>query len=349
MSGEQRQIEYVTTSDGARIACKRKSHAGGPPVILVHGLGVNADLWDLPEVRGEDYHYRSLAAILSEVNCDLWMVNLRGHGAPHALSESPPGQEDWCVDHFILYDLPAVIARVRAATGRRPFVIGNSMGAMTLSGHVQGARLIEESAGARIVADAETARQRAAELAGCVFVEFPAALRWPAALYDDGGGWNWNGVLRDWRCAEGDANYPFEILARWGWLQAIIEATGQVPLAWLRGDPGQPWWSRLSPQVAERVSVLEKSVVEGMLGLVGKIKGGTNYRAEVLLQGRRYVADHMKAGVLKQMAKSVRQGAFVSTLGSPDHVYSDNYQHITVPTLVIVGGRDRIANAEVTR
>jgi alpha-beta hydrolase superfamily lysophospholipase len=33
----------------------------------------------------------------------------------------------------------------------------------------------------------------------------------------------------------------------------------------------------------------------------------------------------------------------------PDHVYSDHYHHIELPVLVIVGGQDRVANAEVTR
>jgi pimeloyl-ACP methyl ester carboxylesterase len=339
----------VTTADGARIALKRKPVRDGTPVIFLHGLAVNADLWDLPEIRGAGFHYRSLAAILHEAGYDIWLMNLRGHGGPHMLSEPPPGQDDWCVDHFIVFDLPAVVDHVLAQTGRRPFVIGNSMGAMTLAGYVQGATLAGAGDAQRVAAAPELARQRSARLAGAVFVEFPAALRWPSSLFDEGGQINWTNLLRDWHRTDADTNYPFELLARWGWLQALVEAAGVVPLDWLRADPSQPWWSRLPEPVAGRVAALERAAVQAMLQLGGTFTGATNHRAEVILQGRRYVMDHMKAGVLKQMAESVRRGAFVSGLGTPPHVYSDHYQNITVPALVVLGERDRIANAEVTR
>ena len=86
-----------------------------------------------------------------------------------------------------------------------------------------------------------------------------------------------------------------------------------------------------------------------MLRLAGTFTGATNHRAEVMLQGRRYVLDHLKAGVLRQLTKCVRARAFVSALGSPDHVYSDHYDLVRLPTLVVHGGRDRIANHDVTR
>ena len=86
-----------------------------------------------------------------------------------------------------------------------------------------------------------------------------------------------------------------------------------------------------------------------MLRMAGTFTGATNHRAEVMLRGRRYVLDHMKAGVLKQLSKCVRKRAFVSDLGTPDHVYSDCYGLVEAPTLVVQGGRDRIANADVVR
>ena len=134
-------IEYVPARDGAKIACKRRP-APGPPVIFIHGLAVNADVWDIPEIRGERFVFRSLASLLSERGYDIWLVNLRGHGAPHMLSQPPAGQDDWCVDHFILFDVPAVVEHVQAATGQRPILVGSSMGAMTLAAYLQGATLV---------------------------------------------------------------------------------------------------------------------------------------------------------------------------------------------------------------
>ncbi len=342
-------VVKIPTADGATVAVKRKPTAAGTPIIFIHGLAANADLWDLPEVRGRDFHYRSLATILHEAGYDIWLMNLRGHGAPHMLSEPAVGQTDWCVDHFIHFDLPAVIEHVVQETARPPFVIGNSMGAMTLAGHLQGAKLDDAGAQRCIVADPDLAAQRASRLAGAVFVEFPAALRWPASLFDQSGRFSWTNLLRDWHCTSADTNYPFEVLSRWSWLRAMLDAAGAVPLNWLRAEPGQPWWTRLPKPLADRAATLERIAAQAMLQLSGMFTGGTNSRAEVILEGRRYILDHLKAGVLQQMAESVREGAFVSALGAPRHIYSDHYANVTAPTLVIAGGCDRIANAGVTR
>jgi alpha-beta hydrolase superfamily lysophospholipase len=343
-------IVYVPTADGARIAIKRRPHPTGTPVIFLHGLAVNADLWDLPDVRGKSFHYRSLAKVLHEVGYDIWLVNLRGHGAPRMLSMPPEGQSDWCVDHFILYDLPAVVDHVTAETRRRPFVIGASMGAMTLAGYVQGARLAAEVEHAGIVADADLARARQGCLSGCVFVEFPARLCWPESLYDEEGRLRWRVLLRDWWRNDGDVNHPFELLSRWGWLHALLAAAGQVPVNWVVAEQcGEPWYRKLPDPLAVGIERVELAVVQAMLRMAGTFTGCTNQRAEVMLQGRRFVLDHMKAGVLQQLAKCVRARAFVSALGTPDHVYSDHYDLVSLPTLVVQGGRDRIANAGVTR
>lgn len=349
-AGPGTPVVYVPTTDGARIAVKRRPYAGGVPVIFVHGLAVNADLWDLPAVEGPGFHYRSLAALLQEAGLDIWLVNLRGHGAPRMRSEPAPSQTDWCVDHFILFDLPAVVEHVCAATRQRPFVIGASMGAMTLAGHLQGARLVECDGQQRIEADPAAAEARQMQLAGAVFVEFPAVLRWPDSAYDADGKLQWAALLRDWWRVDGDVNYPFEVLSRWGWLHAILDAAGQVPVNWLGGDPSrEPWYTRLPKPLADGIARAEVAVVQAMMRMAGTFTGATHHRAEVMLRGRRYVFDHMKAGVLRQLTKCVRQRAFVSALGTPDHVYSDHYDTVRLPTLVVQGGCDRIANAEMTR
>lgn len=346
------QLEHVTTRDGARIAIKRKraQAADATPIIFVHGLAVNVDLWDIPQIEGSDFTFRSLPSVLQDAGHDIWLMNLRGHGAPDMLSTPPPGQEDWCVDHFILYDLPAVATHVRAVTGRKPFIIGNSMGAMTTAGYLQGARLVGSDDAAHVVADPEAARACQQGVVGAILVEFPAALRWPQSLYDADGKLKWRDLLTAWRRAESDLNYPFELLARMGWLQAILEAAGEVRLEWMRPKPGtDPWWKSLPKPLAETFERMNDVMMAGVRKLAERYKGVQNFRPETFKQGLLPAADHMKTGVLKQMAKSVRAGAFVSGLGEPDHVYSDHYHHIELPVLVIVGGQDRVANAAVTR
>ncbi len=342
-------VVTIETEDGARLAVKRKA-AQGTPVIFLHGLAVNGDIWNLPEIRTEEFHYRSLAQMLHERGHDIWLVTLRGLGGEDFRSMPPSGQDDWCVDHFVLYDLPAVVQHVRKETGRKPFVVGSSMGSMALAGYVQGARLRGEGNAQRIIADLKLAAQRQQELAGCVFTEFPAALRWPSSAYDERGRLDWQRLVDAWWQKSGDTNLPFELAARADWLRALVAAAGEVPLSKIRGNSeGERWYQRLPERWRERAAELELRTTRLMLSAASRFTGAVNHRAEVTLHGRRYAFDDMKAGVLTQLAKCVRQGAFVSELGVRDHVYSEHYESVVLPVLVVQGGRDRIANHEVTR
>ncbi|MGE0479992.1 MAG: alpha/beta fold hydrolase [Phycisphaerae bacterium] len=342
-----RTVEFARTADGANLALLRRESAGGPPVLLFHGIAVNADIWDLPDIRGDGFHYRSLASLLHEAGCDVWLVNLRGHGSAGAYSAPPMGLRDWCVDHYVLYDAPAALAHVRRRTGKRPFVVGSSMGAIVLGAYLQGATL--HDAGTVTAADA-LAAQRQAEIAGGVFVEFPAALRWPGTLYGPDGALDW-GALRDgWRNTHIHANFPFEILARWLWLQGVVELLGEVRLDWLRPAPNAAARHAARPEALRRVlDYGEQSFAHAVRELFVRFKGAEHFRVETFTQGLRLALDHMKAGVLRQFAACVRQRSIVSALGTTPHVYSDHYGCIASPTLLVLGGRDRIAHPEITR
>lgn len=340
-------IEHITTADGATLALKRRPNPGGIPVVLFHGLAVNAEMWDLPPVDTPEYQYRSLASLLDEAGYDVWLVNFRGHGQKHSFSEPPPGAEDWSVDEFILFDVPAVVGHVAQVSQQRPFLIAQSMGSMSVGGYLIGARC-EGAAG--VVCDPVVAATRQAQLAGVVLVEFPVVLRWPKQLYDENGSLRWETLAEDWWRAESGVNLSFEIASRLRWLELLIVAYGGVPLDKLRPSGwGEAVLERLPSRWAEAWRTLEtRAVSTGMLWL-GKMTGHPNHRAEVLISGRRYVIDAMKAGVLRQLAECVRLGQFVSWRKAPRSVYSDHYANISLPTLMILGGRDRIANAEIGR
>ncbi|GMU81677.1 MAG: hypothetical protein AMXMBFR47_15480 [Planctomycetota bacterium] len=328
-------IERITSRDGARIACKRRP-GPGTPVILLHGLAVNADLWDIPDIDAPGCRYRSLASVLHAAGYDLWLMNHRGCGRPHMLSEPPEGQADWCVDHSIVFDFPAVAGHVQRATGRRPFLIGNSLGAMTIAAYLQGAVIVGYGDQETIIADENAARNRARETAGAVLIEFPAALRWPRSAFSDGGGLNWGSL---WPAGQGDQNLAFEFLSRFGWLEGLIRSAGSVRLDWLRGAGDLAGGGAFSTWLK----------TTAMQWYSTNIKGAANFSAETFVNGLLRAADTMKSGVLRQLSKSVRMGGFVSSLGTPDHVYSEHYDLIESPVFVIAGGRDHIASAETTR
>lgn len=337
-------IEHISTADGGTVACRRLP-GSGPPVVLFHGLAVNSELWSLPEVKTPEYHYRSLSTLLQERGFDVWLANFRGHGPPECRSKPPAGMTDWCVDDFILQDVPAIVEHVATRASAPPFVVGASMGAMSLAAFLAGAHR-ESSNG--LTVDPHVARRRQERIAGAVFAEFPAALRWPRSALDDRGRVRWRQVLRDWARTDGEVNYPFEIFARLGWIEAIIAAAGGVRLDWMSGRRREGLRSRLPASIARGLDAAELAIMRRALRLAGTFTGHTQHRAEVILRGRRYVMDGMKAGVLRQMARSVRLRSFVSATDPPIH-YPDHYANIGCSSLVITGGRDRIANAVVTR
>jgi pimeloyl-ACP methyl ester carboxylesterase len=344
-------IEHVATADGARITVKRRPVAGGVPVVMAHGIATNGDQWDLPEVKGTDFHYRSLASRLEDSGFDLWILNFRGCGWPSMYSAPPERARDWNVDHYIAYDLPAVLDHVARATGQKPVVISQSMGSLILAAHLAGAvcEAGDDPGSARMVLSPEAAAHRQAALRGAIFIEMPAALKWPTSFYQNGRP-EWRRLLGGTLLGNAESNYLFEILSRWRWLERPMTAAGRIPLERLRGAEHRPdWWHRLPGKWRERGRRLHTKATQRLLDASSIVTGAHHHRAEVVYHVKRMTMDGLQAGVLRQFGKCVRAGAFVSDTGSPDVVYSDHYEQIALPLLCLAGGRDRIANATVTK
>jgi pimeloyl-ACP methyl ester carboxylesterase len=127
------ELHRVPTGDGWRIALSRYC-AVGPvrnyPVLLCHGLASNRVAFDLaPEV--------SLARSLARDGFDVWSLELRGHGRSDHACFLAGRHYRWTFDDYVLKDVPAAIAFVKAQTGRaRLHWIGHSMGGILLYAHL---------------------------------------------------------------------------------------------------------------------------------------------------------------------------------------------------------------------
>jgi pimeloyl-ACP methyl ester carboxylesterase len=123
------------------------------PVVLCHGLNCNDRLWDLsPDV--------SLARYLAERGFDVWVPALRGAGQsdkpginmirrvirpvfpelPGSISfrTIDPLSLNWTMDDYVRYDVPAILAKVRAETGA-PTVhwVGHSLGGIIIYAYAE--------------------------------------------------------------------------------------------------------------------------------------------------------------------------------------------------------------------
>ena len=100
----------------------RRFRGTGPAVLLLHGLAARSLIFDAPG--------RSLAQWLAQSDFDVFVPELRGHGA----SEWP--KRDWGIREYLTLDIPALIDAICASSGRNDIHwIGHSMGGILLLCH----------------------------------------------------------------------------------------------------------------------------------------------------------------------------------------------------------------------
>lgn len=112
----------LPTEDGVSVALHRltpPSRPAGPPLLLVHGAFASRTVWLRGGSRG-----KGLATFLADQGHDVWLGEWRSHGA----ATREPRSRTWHFEDTILFDAPALVGGVRAATdGKRPVWIGHSV------------------------------------------------------------------------------------------------------------------------------------------------------------------------------------------------------------------------------
>lgn len=149
------------TADGATLRLKRYANPQGTPVLLCHGFGGCGASFDLPREG------HNMAVYLARQGFDVWISSWRGCG--HEPYDSECVSWTHTIDDLAIYDAPALVDGVAAATGRKVFWIGHSMGGHILYMYLQGVRF----EGGRVVSDPELVRTRHEKLLGGLTIGSP--------------------------------------------------------------------------------------------------------------------------------------------------------------------------------
>jgi lysosomal acid lipase/cholesteryl ester hydrolase len=138
---------YAYTEDGWRLGVRhyRPEHPdpGKLPVVLCHGLGLNATFWTIT-----DNH---LPSQMAARGYDVYVFDIRGSG-----ENAHPGRQDrinkhlrqtflsergersWTVDDLVKYDVPAILDYVQRDTGHdRVNWVGHSLGGMLVFAYLE--------------------------------------------------------------------------------------------------------------------------------------------------------------------------------------------------------------------
>ncbi|MBA0653230.1 hypothetical protein Goklo_020428 [Gossypium klotzschianum] len=123
----------VTAKDGYILSVQRipvgrsGKTASKPPVLLQHGLLVDAAAW-LMNTPDE-----SLGFILADNGFDVWLANTRGtkYSRGHtSLSSNDSAYWEWSWDELVQYDLSALVQYVQYKTGQKLHYVGHSLGTL---------------------------------------------------------------------------------------------------------------------------------------------------------------------------------------------------------------------------
>jgi pimeloyl-ACP methyl ester carboxylesterase len=163
----------VRTVDEVTLRGKRYERKGATPVILMAGFAGNGFNYD---IAFEDCN---MALYLYRAGYDVWVANFRGTGREPFKSDrkdSPHPIEDLAV-----YDAPALASEVAARTGKKPVLVGHSLGGVICYGFLQGVKYSQGEGGPFLEPDEALSAQRNEQVAAVVSVAGPTCFKWPFA------------------------------------------------------------------------------------------------------------------------------------------------------------------------
>jgi pimeloyl-ACP methyl ester carboxylesterase len=122
---DEDELLRARTRDGWELAlgrCRPRGQALLPPVLLVHGIAMNRQAFELGLPR------YALARHLAAAGLDCFSLDLRGHGDSRPIGRGAARR--FGLDVYLEEDLPAALEAIRAATGSdRVLYVGHSQGA----------------------------------------------------------------------------------------------------------------------------------------------------------------------------------------------------------------------------
>ncbi len=341
--------EVATTADGITLVFKRMRNAGAPPVILAHGLGANYSEWDLPS--------KSFARYLADRGYDVWLANYRNSGTGQYESDPAIGAS---FDEIAIFDVEAIVARVEAETGARPFWVGHSLGGMIAYAWLGGAafeRVVthrvpyltlagiryRELFGRRVAGDPARAAARNARLRGLVTIGSPGPLAWRVPAHRVN-------IARD---SYWDYNILLTALAYSPSANAASYSTEQVPV----GDvidflttflPTVPF---VGAQLGPFLTLVAARI--GTTPLTAQTIYGPNMEVHVLREAIPRAGEDASTVIFRQLLDGIRTSALreeqvLDTARRP-YVYSDHYDRVTAPALLVAGDKDKLACDDVVR
>ncbi len=165
------ELFEVETDDGLTLRGKRYANTGATPLMLLAGFSGNGFNYDIAFERS------NFALYLARRGYDVWVCNFRGTG------REPYKSDGGDYSHFIqdlgIYDLPALIGAVTAETGKKPVIMGHSMGGVVCYGYLQGVEYVEENGRECLRPRADLVREHNDSIAAVVSLAGPASFYWP--------------------------------------------------------------------------------------------------------------------------------------------------------------------------
>lgn len=165
------ELFEVLTEDGLTLRGKRYANEGATPLLLMAGFSGNGFNYDIA------FEETNFALYMARKGYDVWVCNFRGTGRKPYKSDS--GDFSHHIQDLCIYDVPALVSEVTVRTGKKPVLMGHSMGGVVCYGYLQGATYELDNGARRLASDPDLAKERNDGVAGVVSLAGPASFYWP--------------------------------------------------------------------------------------------------------------------------------------------------------------------------